>query len=733
MRVEADDLEQKFLDGLADEMNQAASLSAIPTAARPDQLRRVRDAVVEVIISSLHINPSESQGSTIAKMVISIWSLADETYFTLTFTSDSTPVSRPASRTSHHSPTQGSFSPASSASSPHGSKNHAQPVLPKATLIPLASTDSLISLFPSLREPNRLDAASTPSVLLRTLRMKDAILNSMEIPAFAMWRDQSLVFPNKSLMQLTYKPTDATSDDAYDFLSRFKVYTQDFERLLTPDEYPIVELCRTQKPFKSWRVGMIDQARKRYVFDVSGECIFDEKTGEFLAGLIMLKDVTAYTDMIKIQSEENDQQFQLICDTMPQMLWTATSGGLHDWFSKRWYDYTGLTPAQSLGSGWLSTIHSDDIFETEKRWSHCLTTGNEYSIEYRCMDKNGGWRWMLGRASPLKDQKTGRTLKWFGGLTDIHDLVEARQSARRTREQLLNVVKHSQVTLWAVDRERRLTCLEGKLMWDESERDVGSGCLGQDIYEVFARHKGAVDLPLYKQPIEAILNGSPNDEINEHHIDGNGRWFRTRFIPILSKRRHCTNDDESFVDGVVGVSMDVTEIKEREAELQSRQAENSRLLSAETAAKEASRLKSQFLANMSHEIRTPIAGVIGMAELLTDTELDDEQRECAENIQRSANGLLTVINDILDLSKVESGRLDIEEVQFSLSVVIRDVSKMLSYAAERKKLSFDSDIKIGVDRDLIVVGDPGRLVSLSDERALDMLTRGLNLLEFGRS
>lgn len=111
----------------------------------------------------------------------------------------------------------------------------------------------------------------------------------------------------------------------------------------------------------------------------------------------------------------------------------------------------------------------------------------------------------------------------------------------------------------------------------------------------------------------------------------------------------------------------------------------------------------------SHEIRTPIAGVIGMSELLLDTSLDEEQKECAENIQRSANGLLTVINDILDLSKVESGRLDIEEVQFCLSIVINDVCKMLSFAAERKNLLFESDIQLGTDKDIVVMGDPGRV------------------------
>ena len=315
---------------------------------------------------------------------------------------------------------------------------------------------------------------------------------------------------------------------------------------------------------------------------------------------------------------------------------------------------------------------------------------------------------MLGRALPLRDAETGKITKWFGTCTDIHDLVEARQIAKRTREQLLNVIKHALVTVWAVNRNRELTFLEGDLMWDENS-DCEETSIGKNIYTVFGQHKGKDHLPLYQEPIDRILGGEDSERISEHFIDGNKRWYRTRFVPMLRNPAISRSSDASNIEGVIGISMDVTELKDREAELQSQEQENYRLHSAELAAKEASRLKSQFLANMSHEIRTPIAGVIGMSELLIDTKLDEEQRECAENIQRSANGLLTVINDILDLSKVESGRLDVEEVQFSLSVVIRDVSKMLSFAAGRKNLAFESNIQLGGPEDMIVMGDPGRL------------------------
>lgn len=302
----------------------------------------------------------------------------------------------------------------------------------------------------------------------------------------------------------------------------------------------------------------------------------------------------------------------------------------------------------------------------------------------------------------------------FGTCTDIHDLVETREQAKQTREQLLRVIEHAKITLWAVDKEKRLILHEGSQIWTaKAERLSDSPDYGRNVFDLFAENRNNKDVDqtsLFKHAIDAILGGKTTDESIEIPVQSLQRWFRTRFVPLLRQQRTAGIEGNSVIDGVVGVSMDVTELKEREEELKERDRENGRLLAQSEAAKEASKMKSQFLANMSHEIRTPIAGVIGMAELLlddTDTPLTKDQRECAENLQRSANGLLTVINDILDFSKVESGRLDIEEVQFDLNIVVRDVNKMLSFAAERKGLSFIDETQ-ELQR-LKVIGDPGRL------------------------
>jgi PAS domain S-box-containing protein len=641
-----------------------------------------------------------------ANCIISIWRIEDTQYFTLTFTSatptiakeSAAPSTRVVNRTNtlaHLNKSRSSGSSSSSGRRSGSSSNTASKVVTPTLQHPE---------FPPRGPPvlRGSDVAASASIFQKATQLKDAILNSINMPAYAMWKDESFGIPNNALVRFLPKDAAYNAGDQRAFLALFKVYTEDFQREVEVDEFPIVEVCRTQIRVDKRRLGMRHPTTgKGFIFELTAEPVLHPETGEFLGGIVVFKDVTEYTKAIAAQVEENEKQFEYIANFMPVMVWTTRPDGMHDWFSQRWYDYTGLTVDQSLGEGWRLPFHPEDVLLSKDVWMHCLATGDEYNTEYRCQRWDGEWRWMLGRAIPFLDD-AGRIVKWFGTCTDIHDVVVARQEARQTREQLQKVIEHAKILLWAVNRDTKIVLFEGDNGRNGNKADI----LGKDLFEAF--EMAGTDVARWRPPIQEILNGKAQDEMVERYMSSD-RYFRTRLVPRWNTARIGGIEGDAFIDGVIGVSMDITELRKREDQLREQEKENSRLLANAAAAKEASRMKSQFLANMSHEIRTPIAGVIGMSELLSDMNLNEEQKECAENIHRSANSLLTVINDILDFSKVESGRLDVEEVQFSLSVVLRDVNKMMSFAAQRKGLAYHSDIEPEVQQDLRVIGDPGRL------------------------
>jgi PAS domain S-box-containing protein len=169
---------------------------------------------------------------------------------------------------------------------------------------------------------------------------------------------------------------------------------------------------------------MYDGEGKKKIYDVVGEVIRDEATGEFFGGVVTCREVINYADMIDQFKEHDEERFRLICNTMPQLVWTATPDGLIDFYNTRWYEYTGLPRGEGLGNGWKQAFHPDDLPEAEKRWALSIETGRPYTVEYRCRSAAGEWRWFIGRALPLRNRSSDNIDKWFGMVSSVHDYMQ---------------------------------------------------------------------------------------------------------------------------------------------------------------------------------------------------------------------------------------------------------------------------------------------------------------------
>jgi len=217
-----------------------------------------------------------------------------------------------------------------------------------------------------------------------------------------------------------------------------------------------------------------------------------------------------------------------------------------------------------------------------------------------------------------------------------------------------------------------------------------------------------VTIPLRKAEMSVIEQKTVQEtELWMNMPNGNKALMNFRLSPLLN------NQDQ--VNGIIGIARDVTENHYDKEALQS----------AKDAADSANLAKSMFLAHMSHEIRTPMNGIIGMTELLIQTELNSEQKEFLKVMKLSGDNLLKIINDILDFSKIEAGRIVLESIDFHLGEKLDEVIKLLDFQAQKKGLILKTQISPDIPE--ILNGDPLR----TKQVLINLVNNGIKFTETG--
>ncbi|ORY89096.1 hypothetical protein BCR35DRAFT_300899 [Leucosporidium creatinivorum] len=382
----------------------------------------------------------------------------------------------------------------------------------------------------------------------------------------------------------------------------------------------------------------------------------------------------------------NFDEMKRLLDTMPTICFTSLATGQVDWFNNEWYRYTGLGHVESMDfENWKDMFHPDDLVTALPIWVNSMATGEDFRFEYRVKGADGVLRWSVCSGRSKKDED-GKILSWACSITDVEELVQARFQSLQIKEHIQAVLSGADIVLLSVDPDNIVTFFEGspgaarclgKLNPEGSIPVVGSRVTWPD-----SRLQQAVDSILNEDApfLEMLL-----DTIDE---EGDKTYTRYRFVPL----RGGPGEPLDLLTGVIVVASDVTEFHATEEALRESHLEKARLLASETAAKEASRLKTEFLTTISHEIRTPIAGIISICELLaSDPTLLDDHRSLVDKAMRSGEVLLELVGMVLDVRKIEVGELTIEEAPFELGQVVAD-ARLFSIVSEQKSVVFNEDI-----------------------------------------
>ncbi|WP_419778263.1 PAS domain S-box protein [Maridesulfovibrio sp.] len=336
---------------------------------------------------------------------------------------------------------------------------------------------------------------------------------------------------------------------------------------------------------------------------------------------------------------------------------------------------------------WKISSHDGSPFPEER-----LAFNRVMKIRNAVLDIRHSIHWMDGRkvllsinASPIFADD-GNIKKVVATVEDITTRKKVEEALKESAYRFRSLVKTAESVIILLSPEKKI--LEFNRMAEQLFGRTRHEVLGRDYYELFVPERLWPD---HNRQFATVLSGNPLRLLESYVIARGGtermiQWSLSRLL-----------DAKGGALGVLAVGQDITERKRSEAEL----------CEARDAAEEASRAKSEFLANMSHEIRTPISAIIGMSEMTLNTNLTEEQQGYLGTVKKAAESLLHIINDILDISKIEARKMELRPEDFNLFEMLEKQLSVLKVQAEEKGIELRANVSDDVSR--CYYGDEYRL------------------------
>jgi PAS domain S-box-containing protein len=354
----------------------------------------------------------------------------------------------------------------------------------------------------------------------------------------------------------------------------------------------------------------------------------------------------------------------------------ATNDGIWDYdlvsgkfgCSKRWAQMLGYEPGDvdDFSCYCQHNIHPDDRDRFNKAFMDYVEgRSSSYEIEFRLRTRSGEYIWIYSRGKALQRDSTGRALRMVGAHTDIHAQKKIEESLRESEERFRTLIESAPVSVLLVQNGRYIygNPASARLLGYESPKTL----IGMNALETIAPES----LELVRERMQRIESGADNVPMEMQILrpDGGRVWCISTSVRTLMNN----------VPTAIVVGQDISRQKNVEE----------RLIRAKEEADAANKSKSEFLANMSHELRTPLNGIMGMMQLLQTTRLDEEQQDFISLAIKSSERLTRLLTDLLDISKIEAGKMEVVDEEFSPRELADSVSELFTVNASANEVTLE--------------------------------------------